>query len=82
MSTPIYEAVVDAEEIAPMLGCSTKTVLRLAKAGEIPAVQIGKLWRFRKSAIDAWLSAKLAKQLTYKVDCTSHPRVPQSEGKN
>jgi excisionase family DNA binding protein len=76
----MYEAVVRAEQIAPMLDCSTKTVLRMAKAGQIPAVQIGKLWRFRKSAIDAWLKARLQNIGTYhagKLDFAGHPRDAQ-----
>lgn len=84
VSTPIYERVVRAEEIAPMFDCSTKTVLRMAKAGQIPAVQIGKLWRFRKSAINAWLDARLqttGTSLAGKLECASHPRVAQ-ETKN
>ena len=48
MSTPVYEPVVGAEDVAEMLGCSTKTVLRLAKARKIPSVQ-SALWRFRRS---------------------------------
>ena len=71
MSTPMYEPVVGAEEVAEMLGCSAKTVLRLAKAREIPSAQIGKLWRFRRSAIDEWLSARLK--------YNGHPRVAQEE---
>jgi excisionase family DNA binding protein len=68
----MYESVVGAEEVAEMLGCSAKTVLRLAKARQIPAVQIGKLWRFRRSAIDEWLSGQLK--------CNGHPCVA-TEGK-
>jgi excisionase family DNA binding protein len=70
----VYEPVVGADEVAEMLGCSAKTVLRLAKAQQIPAVQIGKLWRFRRSAIDEWLSARLK--------CNGHPRVAESEERN
>lgn len=70
-ATPIYELVCGAGEVAEMLGCSEKTVLRMAKAGKIPAVQIGSLWRFRRSAIDEWLSAQLK--------CERHPRVAQEE---
>lgn len=84
-SMPTYERVVRAEEIAKLLDCSVKTVLRKAKAGEIPAVQIGKLWRFRRSAVSAWFDAQQQRAGTYlagKVDCTGHPRVPHHEGKN
>src|ERR1051326_221313 len=85
LSTPMYEPVVRAEQIAPMLDCSTKTVLRMAKAGQIPAVHICKLWRFRRSAITAWLDARLQNIGTYhagKLPCGSRPRVSHQEGKN
>jgi excisionase family DNA binding protein len=32
-----------------------RTVYRLIKAGRIPAVRIGRQWRFQKKDIDAWL---------------------------
>jgi len=32
-----------------------RTVYRLIKAGKIPAVRVGRQWRFRKRDIDAWL---------------------------
>ncbi|MGH9523866.1 MAG: helix-turn-helix domain-containing protein [Terriglobales bacterium] len=60
-----------AEAVAEMLGCSAKTVLRLAKAREIPSVQVGKLWRFRRSVIDEWLTCRLQFE--------RHPRVAQEE---
>jgi hypothetical protein len=34
------------------------TVTRLAQAGKIPSMRIGKLWRFRASQLDTWLSAQ------------------------
>lgn len=68
---PVYEPVVGADEVAEMLSCSAKTVLRLAKARQIPAVQIGKLWRFRRSVIDGWLASQL--------QCDGRPRVAQEE---
>jgi excisionase family DNA binding protein len=32
-----------------------KTLQRLARQGEVTAIQIGKLWRFRASALNRWL---------------------------
>jgi excisionase family DNA binding protein len=32
-----------------------KTLQRLARQGEIPGVQIGKLWCFRRSELNAWM---------------------------
>jgi CheY-like chemotaxis protein len=33
-------------------------VYRLIKAGKIPAVRVGRQWRFRKTDIDAWLDSQ------------------------
>jgi excisionase family DNA binding protein len=35
-----------------------RTVYRLIKAGKIPAVRVGRQWRFRKTDIDAWLESQ------------------------
>jgi excisionase family DNA binding protein len=35
-----------------------RTVYRLIKAGKIPAVRVGRQWRFRKRDIDAWLDTQ------------------------
>jgi len=32
-----------------------KTLQRKARRGEITGIQIGKLWRFRASALNEWL---------------------------
>ncbi len=69
--TPVYEPVVGAEEVADMLDCSSKTVLRMAKAGQLPGIQIGKLWRFRRSVIDRWIAERL--------EFPGRPRVAEEE---
>ena len=48
-------AVMTTEEAAAYLRVSRATVYRLARAGELPAVQIGGRWRFRRDLSDAWL---------------------------
>lgn len=40
------EALVDAHEMARILGVSYETVIRYARAGDIPSLRVGKLWRF------------------------------------
>jgi hypothetical protein len=32
----------------------------MGRTGEIAGVQIGKLWRFRASVLNAWLQQKMA----------------------
>ncbi len=50
-----FEPLLDSEEAAALLKIHPKTLQKLARRGEIVAIQIGKLWRFRASALNAWL---------------------------
>lgn len=43
--------VLDAEGAARLLHVSTKTVLKLARAGEIPGMKVGREWRFARVAL-------------------------------
>jgi len=46
------------EEVLEYLQINLRTVYRLIKAGKIPAVRVGRQWRFRKRDIDAWLDSQ------------------------
>lgn len=46
------------EEVLEYLQVNLRTVYRLIKAGKIPAVRVGRQWRFRKRDIDAWLDSQ------------------------
>jgi excisionase family DNA binding protein len=35
-----------------------KTLQRMARNGKIVAIQIGKLWRYRASELNLWLTSK------------------------
>jgi len=35
-----------------------KTLQRMARNGEIAGIQIGRLWRFRASVLNSWLTDK------------------------
>jgi excisionase family DNA binding protein len=50
-----FEPLLDSEEAAALLKIHPKTLQKLARNGEIDAIQIGKLWRFRASALNRWL---------------------------
>ena len=55
-----FEPLCDSREIASQCGVSEKSLHRWARQGLIPAVKFGRLWRFRKSAIDEWINSKMA----------------------
>lgn len=50
-----FEPLLDVVEAAKLLRIHPKTLRSKARHGEIPAKQIGKLWRFRASALNHWL---------------------------
>src|SRR5215213_3395322 len=52
------EGFLTTEEVLEYLQVNLRTVYRLIKAGKIPAVRVGRQWRFRKSDIDAWLDSQ------------------------
>ena len=43
-------------EVAGMLRVSTMTVYRLIKAGELPAVRVGRSYRLAEDAVDQFLA--------------------------
>ena len=46
------------QEVADYLRVTTKTIYRLLGKGKIPAIKVGRQWRFDKSAIDKWIKRK------------------------
>jgi len=51
-----FEPLLDCEEAASLLRIHPRTLVRKARKGLIPAIHVGKLWRFRASALNAWLN--------------------------
>jgi len=60
----IDETFLTTEEVLEYLQVNLRTVYRLIKAGKIPAVRVGRQWRFRKRDIDAWLDSQRARGTT------------------
>jgi len=54
----IDDAFLTTEEVLGYLQVNLRTVYRLIKAGKIPAVRVGRQWRFRKRDIDTWLETQ------------------------
>jgi excisionase family DNA binding protein len=52
------ETFLTTDEVLEYLQVNLRTVYRLIKAGKIPAVRVGRQWRFRKRDIDAWLDSQ------------------------
>lgn len=50
-----YGDFLKAAEVASVLGVSSRMVTRLAERGEIPAVRIGRAWRFPRERLREYL---------------------------
>lgn len=62
LNLPTDEVFLTTEEVLEYLQVNLRTVYRLIKAGKIPAVRVGRQWRFRKRDIDAWLDSQKTQQ--------------------
>ena len=51
--------VWNAQEAAAYLRIHPRTLTRMARRHEVPSIQIGRLWRFRRSDLDEWLTSKV-----------------------
>ena len=58
---PNDENFLTTEEVLEYLQVNLRTVYRLIKAGKIPAVRVGRQWRFRRRDIDRWLDGQRPK---------------------
>jgi excisionase family DNA binding protein len=57
MSTgiPDFEALLTTDEVLAQLRLTPRRMYRLIRSGELPAVRIGRQWRFRPEDIDGWM---------------------------
>jgi excisionase family DNA binding protein len=79
LNLPTDEVFLTTEEVLAYLQVNLRTVYRLIKAGKIPAVRVGRQWRFRKRDIDAWLDSQRTQGGGTALNSTplrnEHPRV-------
>ena len=54
-SRPVFEPLLDLHEAALVLGMHWKTLEIKARQRQVPAVKVGKRWRFRLSSLNNWL---------------------------
>lgn len=58
----VEETFLTTAEVLEYLHVNLRTVYRLIKAGKLPAVRVGRQWRFRKTDLDAWLDGQVARR--------------------
>ena len=54
-----FEPLLAVPEAAELLRVHPKTLQAMARAGTVPCIRMGKYWRFRASALDAWVRERL-----------------------
>jgi excisionase family DNA binding protein len=60
------------EEVLDYLQVNLRTIYRLIRSGKLPAIRVGRQWRFRKKDIDHWLATH--RQAARKVQLSSGAR--------
>ena len=53
----IEDRWLSVDEIGKYLGVSSDTVYRWINKHDMPAHRIGRLWKFKKDQVDAWIEA-------------------------
>lgn len=56
---PEKDKIMTLEEVAEYLRLTPQTIYSWAQEKKIPAVKLGKEWRFKKSLIDKWFDDHL-----------------------
>lgn len=52
------QPLLTPDEVAKLLGTSRVSVIRASRAGKIPAIKFGKVYRYRATTLDLWLREK------------------------
>lgn len=53
------DVIMKPVEVAEYLKIPVSTLYKLCQEGKIPAMRVGKHWRFRKEQINRWLDENL-----------------------
>ena len=67
------EAFLTTDEVLGYLKTTPRTIYRLIRTGELPAIRIGRQWRFRRSDLDGWLDRQRTGAVPADMNC-SYPR--------
>jgi excisionase family DNA binding protein len=75
LSVPLFseqpdmdDTILTIKDVAAYLKVNERTVYRLAASGNIPAFKVGGSWRFRKDALEQWIS----EQSNQRIDDSDH----------
>jgi excisionase family DNA binding protein len=62
-TVPEFEPLLNVREVAKLFGVNHAMLLRMARSGQLPGVKIGKLWRFRVSELNSWITSGMVAKL-------------------
>jgi PTS system nitrogen regulatory IIA component len=51
------ETLMSVREIAEYLNVNISSIYMWSQKGQIPAIKMGTMWRYRRSEIEDWLNA-------------------------
>ncbi len=71
------DTFLTTEEVLDYLHVNLRTVYRLIKAGKIPAVRVGRQWRFKRADLDAWLDGQRSRKSRGAPVAASAPASPE-----
>ncbi len=71
-----FERLLDLQQAASILGMHPKTLEGMARNRKIPALKLGKRWRFRLSSLNIWLENGLNSTPTNHAALTGQERNP------
>jgi len=54
----VMPEIMTTKEVAKYLKLHEITICKYAAEGKIPAIRIGRVWRFDKEALDRWISGE------------------------
>ena len=63
MTTEQAASIMTIDDVSVYLQLHPLTVRRLARAGEIPAMKIGRQWRVQRELLDRWLEEQSLKNV-------------------
>ena len=56
------DGLLNVKQVAQYLQLKESTIYSWAQDGKMPAIKIGRTWRFRRTDLDAWLERHLQQE--------------------
>jgi len=64
---PRRDPLLSTAAVAKWLGVSARTICFWAECGEIPAIKVGRQWRFREEDLRRWLDHEQTRIVPFRV---------------